>query len=59
MSNLQTNSWLKLDFQKVDLHTGGHWLIHNTKHRQDTQFQNLEIYTSQLRIQIWHKGILW
>ena len=47
MSNLQTNSWLKLDFQKVDLHTGGHWLlIHNTKHRQDTQFQNLEIYTS-------------
>ena len=27
MSNLQ-NYYFKLDFQKVDQHTGGKWLIH-------------------------------
>ena len=29
MSNLQTY-YFKLDFQKVDQHTGGKWLIHGT-----------------------------
>ena len=29
MSNLQTYHF-KLDFQKVDQHTGGKWLIHGT-----------------------------
>ena len=29
MSNLQTD-YFKLDFQKVDQHTGGKWLIHGT-----------------------------
>ena len=33
---------LNLDFQKVDKHTGSMWLIHNTKHRKDNQFQSLE-----------------
>ena len=30
MSNLQTYFHFKLDFQKVDEHTGGKWLIHGT-----------------------------
>ena len=29
MSNFQTYYHFKLDFQKVDQHTGGKWLIHN------------------------------
>ena len=37
MSNLQTYYRFKLDFQNVDQHTGGKWLIHRTKHRQDNQ----------------------
>ena len=43
MSNLQTYYHFKLDFQKVDQHTGGKWLIHGTKHRKDNQLQNLEL----------------
>ena len=31
MSNLQPNRCLKIDFQKVDQHAGGKWLIHDTK----------------------------
>ena len=38
MSNLQTQ-YFKLDFQKVDQHTGGKWLIHGTKRRKDNQLQ--------------------
>ena len=30
MSNLQPNSWLKVDFQKLDQHAGGKWLIHDS-----------------------------
>ena len=33
----------KLDFQKVDQHTGGKWLIHGTKRRKDNQLQSLEL----------------
>ena len=33
----------KLDFQKVDQHTGGKWLIHGTKHRKDNQLLSLEL----------------
>ena len=33
MSNLQPNFNLKVDYQKVDQHTGGKWLIHDTKRR--------------------------
>ena len=31
MSNLQPNVRFKIDFQKVNQHAGGKWLIHNTK----------------------------
>ena len=35
MSNLQPNCCSKVDFQKVDQHTGGKWLIHDTKCHND------------------------
>ena len=43
MSNLHTYCHLKLDFQKVDQHTGGQWLAHGTKRRKDNQMQSLEL----------------
>ena len=43
MSNLQPNCYLKFDFQKVDQHAGGKWLIHDTKRRKDNQLQNLKL----------------
>ena len=43
LSNLQTYYHSKLDFQKVDKHTGGKWLIHGTKRRKDNQLQSLEL----------------
>ena len=43
MSNLQPNCCLKFDFQKVDQHAGGKWLIHDTKHRKDNQLQSLKL----------------
>ena len=36
MSNVQTYYHFKLDFQKVDQHTGGKWLIHGTKRQTRT-----------------------
>ena len=44
MSNLQTYMYyhFKLDFQKVDQHTGGKWVILGTKRRKDNQLQSLE-----------------
>ena len=42
MSNLQTSYRFQLDFQKMDQHTGGRWLIHGTKHHKDNQWQSLE-----------------
>ena len=44
MSNLQTYYHFKLDFQKVDQHTGGKWLIHGTKCRKDNQLQSYDVY---------------
>ena len=41
MSNLQPNWCLKIDFQKVDQHAGGEWLINDTKRRKDNQLQSL------------------
>ena len=41
MSNLQTYYHFKLNFQKVDQHTGGKWLMNGTKHRKDNQLQTL------------------
>ena len=43
MSNLETYNGFKFNFQKVDQHTGGKWLIHRTKHRKDNQLQSLEL----------------
>ena len=43
MSNLQPNCCLKFDFQKVDQHAGGKWLIHGTKRRKDKQLQSLKL----------------
>ena len=34
---------LKFDFQKVDQHAGGKWLIHDTKRRKDNQLQSLNL----------------
>ena len=41
MSILQTCYHFKLDFQKVEQHTGGKWLIHGTKRRKGNQLQSL------------------
>ena len=43
MSNLQPNCCWKSDFQKVDQHAGGKWLIHDTKRRKDNQLQRLKL----------------
>ena len=43
MSNLQNHYHFKLDFQKVDQHKGGKWLIHGTKYRKGNQLQNLKL----------------
>ena len=43
MSNLQTYYHFKLDFQKVDQHRRGKWLIHGTKRHKDNQLQSLEL----------------
>ena len=43
MPNLQPNCCLKVDFQKVDQHTRGKWLIHDTKRRKDNQLQSLKL----------------
>ena len=43
MSNLHTHYHFKLDFQNVDQHTGGKWLIHGTKRRKDNQLQSLKL----------------
>ena len=43
MSNIQKNYHFKLDFQKVDQHVGGKWLIQGTKHCKDNQLESLEL----------------
>ena len=43
MSNLQPNCCLEFDFQKVDQHAGGKWLIHDTKRRKNNQLQSLKL----------------
>ena len=42
ISNLQPNCCLKVDFQKLDQHAGGKWLIHDTKRHKDNQLQSLK-----------------
>ena len=43
MSNLQTYYYFKLDFQNMDQHTGGQWLIHGTKRRKVNQLHSMEL----------------
>ena len=59
MSNLQPNCCLKFDFQNVDQHAGGKWLIRDTKRRKDNQLQSLKLpcRISKLSSQMWHKGV--
>ena len=61
MSNLQPNCCLKIDFQKVDQHAGGKWLIHDTTRHKDNQLQSLKLpcRISKLSSQMWHKGVRW
>ena len=35
--------FFKFDFQKVDQHAGGNWLIHDTKRHKDNQLQSLKL----------------
>ena len=44
MTNLQPNCCLKIDFQKVDQHARGKWLIYDTKLRKDNQLQSLKLH---------------
>ena len=43
MSNLQPNCCLKVDFQMVDKHAGGKWLIHDGKRHKDNHLQSLKL----------------
>ena len=43
MSNLQPNSCLKVDFQKVDKHAGDERLIHDNKRCKDNKLQILKL----------------
>ena len=43
MSHLQPYYCLKVDFQKVDKHTRGEWLIYDTKRRKDNQLQSMKL----------------
>ena len=44
MSNLHTHFHFKLDFGKVDQHTGDKMLIHGSKHRKDNDLQSGNIH---------------
>ena len=61
MPNLQHSCCLKVDFQKVDQHAGGKWLIQDTKRRKDNQLQSLKLpcRISKLSCLMWHKGVRW
>ena len=43
VSMLQTHYHFKLDFNDMDQHTGGKWLIQGTKHHKDKQLQRLAL----------------
>ena len=51
MSNLQTYYHFKLDFQKVDQHTGGKWLIHGTNNISN--IHNKEANTYKIDMSHW------
>ena len=43
ISNLQPKWCLKIDFQKVNQHAGGKWLILDAKRCKDNQLQSLKL----------------
>ena len=50
MSNLQPNCCLKVNSQKVDQHTGGEWLNHDTKCHKDNQLQSLKLWSFEFGV---------
>ena len=44
MPILQTHYHFKLDFQIVEQHTGGKWLIYGTKHCKENQLKSMELH---------------
>ena len=59
MSNLHPNCCLKFDFQKVDQHAGGKWLIHDTKRSKDNQLQSLKLNWIATTCINTSTGLLW
>ena len=61
MSKLQNNCCLNVDFEKVNKHTRGKWLIQDTKRRKDYQLQSLKLpcRISKFSSYMWHKGVRW
>ena len=59
LQSSQTHYPFKQDFQKVDQHTGGKWLIHSTKQHNDNQLQSLELPSNifSLRTKAWNKRV--
>ena len=51
MSNPQPNCCLEFDFQKVDQHAGGKWLIHDTKRSKDNQLQSLKTPLQNIQVE--------
>ena len=43
-----TTQLFKIDYQKVDQHAGGKWLIHDTKRRKNNQSLKLPCRVSKL-----------
>ena len=43
MSNLQPLFNFKLDFEKVNQHAVGQWLIHGTKRHKGNRLQSMEL----------------
>ena len=43
ISNLEPNCCKIIDFQKVDQHAGGKWLIHDAKRHNYNQLQSLKL----------------
>ena len=59
MSHLQPSCCLKIDFQKLDQHAGGKWLIHDTKRRNNVNYNG---YVSDFKVTkcgVPHRSSLW
>ena len=52
MSNLQPNCCLKVEFQKVEQHAGGKWLIHDTQTPQGQSVAKPEIPLQNTQVEL-------